>query len=127
MNWQQNLHEARKKLMQDKKKRREKGFICHLCGKEMSSGSKWYHLNAVHQLVSDSTFQFIAMTEFNSQNTPQMEPEKHPCETCGRVFTTKITLRQHMITHTEDRPFACEYCGKTFRSRDSYLGIEPTK
>ena len=127
MNWQQNLHEARKKLMQDKKKRREKGFICHLCGKEMSSGSKWYHLNAVHQLVSNSKFQFIAMTEFNSQNTPQMEPEKHPCETCGRVFTTKITLRQHMITHTEDRPFACEYCGKTFRSRDSYLGIEPTK
>ena len=71
MNWQQNLHEARKKLMQDKKKRREKGFICHLCGKEMSSGSKWYHLNAVHQLVSDSKFQFIAMTEFNSQNTPR--------------------------------------------------------
>lgn len=56
--------------MQDKKKRREKGFICHLCGKEMSSGSKWYHLNAVHQLVSDSKFQLIAMSEFNSQNTP---------------------------------------------------------
>ena len=53
-----------------------------------------------------------------------MEPEKHPCETCGRVFTAKITLRQHMITHTEDKPFTCEFCGKSFRSRDSYLGKE---
>ena len=51
-----------------------------------------------------------------------MEPEQHPCETCGRVFTAKITLRQHMITHTEDRPYICELCGKSFRSRDSYLG-----
>ena len=51
-----------------------------------------------------------------------MEPEQHPCDKCGRVFTAKITLKQHMITHTEDRPFTCEFCGKSFRCRDSYLG-----
>ena len=51
MNCIQDLNEARKKLMQVKKKQREKGFICHLCGREMSSGSKWYHLKIFHQVV----------------------------------------------------------------------------
>ena len=51
MNWQQDLYEARKKLIQDKKKQREKGFICHLCGREMSCGSKWYHLKIFHRVL----------------------------------------------------------------------------
>ena len=51
MNWQQDLGEARKKLMQDKKEKRGKGFICHLCGRVMSFGSKWYHLKIFHQVV----------------------------------------------------------------------------
>ena len=57
--------------MQDKKKRREKGFICHLCGREMSSGSKWYHLKAFHQVAIQVTSSTVTVTSVvNTQNTP---------------------------------------------------------
>ncbi|KAK7488709.1 hypothetical protein BaRGS_00020006, partial [Batillaria attramentaria] len=43
------------------------------------------------------------------------------CSVCSRVFSQKGNLKVHLITHTDERPFACdvEECKKSFRTKES--------
>ncbi|XP_073811816.1 uncharacterized protein [Musca autumnalis] len=38
------------------------------------------------------------------------------CPHCGQSYSTKRKLRNHLITHSEDRPYSCGVCGKAFKS-----------
>jgi len=41
------------------------------------------------------------------------------CHFCGKRFTRGFSLRNHIRSHTGDRPFACSECGRAFtRSND---------
>ena len=39
----------------------------------------------------------------------------YSCEVCGKAFTCKITLKNHMLRrHTTEKPFQCSDCGSSF-------------
>ncbi|CAH0731210.1 unnamed protein product, partial [Brenthis ino] len=72
----------------------EKPFTCHLCPHTFKT--KKYlgrHIKRVHN-----------------------EATENECSFCGRKFHFKSLLRQHMYTHTDERPFKCKICGKGFNS-----------
>lgn len=41
----------------------------------------------------------------------------HQCHTCLKCFPSASKLQRHTMTHTGQRPFDCEMCGKRFRQK----------
>ena len=37
-----------------------------------------------------------------------------PCDVCGKAFRRQDHLRDHKYIHSKDKPFKCEECGKGF-------------
>lgn len=42
--------------------------------------------------------------------------KKHICEYCSKSFKTKLSLKVHVRSHTNERPFICQECGKSFKT-----------
>jgi uncharacterized Zn-finger protein len=51
------------------------------------------------------------------QNDRKRDPKDFTCDTCGRVLSTKQSLKEHTYTHKEKKTFRCSEvgCGKMFR------------
>ncbi|XP_053620793.1 zinc finger protein 182-like [Plodia interpunctella] len=45
------------------------------------------------------------------------ENRLHECAVCGRRYSNKTLLREHIHTHTGDRPYSCNLCDKTFANK----------
>ena len=45
--------------------------------------------------------------------------KQHICGTCGTSFTQKNSLTQHMLIHTGDEQHICGTCGKSFRNKSN--------
>ncbi|XP_061681008.1 zinc finger protein 271-like [Syngnathoides biaculeatus] len=45
----------------------------------------------------------------------RLADSKHfDCPECGKTFTNKSVLKNHMVTHTGEKPFVCTVCDKRF-------------
>ncbi|EGT49773.1 hypothetical protein CAEBREN_06681 [Caenorhabditis brenneri] len=68
------------------------------------------------------------LSEFDGPVHPEMQDEiayqphhvtGHQCHVCHKFFTNFKGLQQHLIIHTDERPFKCEVCGQTFRFKSN--------
>uniref|UniRef100_A0A8D8T5W6 Zinc finger protein 26 n=1 Tax=Cacopsylla melanoneura TaxID=428564 RepID=A0A8D8T5W6_9HEMI len=42
------------------------------------------------------------------------EGQFYDCDLCQERFTKKHAIREHMFSHTNERPYSCDFCQKTF-------------
>jgi KRAB domain-containing zinc finger protein len=45
-----------------------------------------------------------------------------PCAKCDKVFTRMRYLKKHIILHKAEKPYLCDFCGKSFKTR-TYLTV----
>jgi len=47
-------------------------------------------------------------------STPSSIPVSHPCPKCGKEFHVPSLLERHMRIHTNERPYQCRMCGRSY-------------
>lgn len=43
----------------------------------------------------------------------------HVCNICNKDFASPYNVRRHQLTHSDDRPYECQYCSKSFKEKSS--------
>ncbi|XP_056600562.1 zinc finger and BTB domain-containing protein 41 [Triplophysa dalaica] len=59
------------------------------------------------------------LQEFLTQKKKKSDGWK--CDVCHKSFTRRPHLEEHMILHSQDKPFKCAYCDEYFKSRFARL------
>ncbi|XP_066255473.1 zinc finger protein 557-like [Euwallacea similis] len=79
----------------------QKNFKCHLCEDKEYKNKEGLnkHLKIIHDL--------------GTWKAPKLE-KRFLCVLCPRRFTFNNKLQRHLLTHTGEKPYKCDYCEKKF-------------
>lgn len=107
-------------------KHKEGPIVCDVCGKTCANSNslyvhqKWAHFKPKYECEICKR-RMVTQENLDQHILLQHErKESFVCEECGKSFSENHRLKQHMMTHTGDRPHDCHICGRAFARRTAY-------
>lgn len=100
-------------------------FDCHLCEEQMSTNLKLIqHFNKNHPSAEIRYSCFLCPTFVKKYRSYTRHIQSHSnkrftCDLCQKSFSQKITLIQHLNSHSKIKPYRCEDCGLNFKQNSS--------
>ena len=89
---------------------RDESVVCQYCDKRYAhNDALMYHEVRVHKIDVERQH-----GRYKKKNTGKKPTEWVNCPVCQKVVS-KVNLQQHGTIHSEDTPFRCEGCDKSFR------------
>uniref|UniRef100_A0A914ZDJ2 C2H2-type domain-containing protein n=1 Tax=Parascaris univalens TaxID=6257 RepID=A0A914ZDJ2_PARUN len=61
----------------------------------------------------------ISPTEVDHVTVTLEKNQQCACKDCGKLFNSVWYLKQHAVKHSNDRPFRCKFCFKTYKFRSN--------
>ncbi|KAK3610445.1 hypothetical protein CHS0354_016624 [Potamilus streckersoni] len=106
----------------------ERPFICEICGAQFTVSSNLKQHKKIMHTEQTRNYQCdLCGVSFKREanlryHTKYMHTTARPfvCNICNKSFKTKYVHNLHMNTHREDICFKCDMCGKGFKNK-SYL------
>eukprot|EP01083_Nonionella_stella_P149018 472657_1 len=72
--------------------------------------------NYDHHLLSHNERKSVSV----SSRIFVQKSQKHPCPHCPKVLSSKNSLKDHIRSHTNERPFKCKFCDSAFSRKNSW-------
>jgi zinc finger protein PLAG1 len=105
---------------------------CNKCGREYSTSFAYRTHMGFHQAEEGSLTCFVCGQEFEdkdklvfhlkihagAQSVKGIMQRKQKCPHCDKRFYTQKDVRRHIIVHTREKDFLCQYCPQRFGRRD---------
>ncbi|XP_037529077.1 zinc finger protein 271 [Rhipicephalus sanguineus] len=73
------------------------------------------------QQDSNEEVHLLQYSTLSDAATSHKRQNQNKCSYCGRVFSRKRDLDDHIRVHTEERPYACHLCPMTFRQKKNVV------
>lgn len=94
-------------------------FICALCGESFEENDDlWRHIPSIHPNAEGISKQNLVdikpLRETREPKQTSSSPSRPMCDLCG-TFVTSIQI--HMESHQLERPYVCNTCDSSFRTK----------
>ncbi|CAG9858608.1 unnamed protein product [Phyllotreta striolata] len=109
-------------------------YICDVCGQDFCKRNQLSAHMDEHVAAEEGDFQCeVCNRIFTNLRLFRIHKRMHypqskawVCDTCGKKYSSKNLLEEHVNTHLGLRPYVCGVCGKDFASKYTYKAHEKT-
>ncbi len=105
--------------------------MCPKCGKEYASNFAFRTHLAIHAANEGELMCGVCKGEFTEKSlllqhlkihagarSVKDSERNHSCPLCNKLFFTRKDVARHLVVHTKNRDFLCQYCPQRFGRRD---------